>query len=70
MKKERMGRTDADKLETAKSKLEKLKRQSASVYREWKPLDDRLRGIKEDIKYYTGRVEKITVRLNKAGGEI
>ena len=57
---------DQDKLDGARSKVEKLNLRLKSVVEQLTPLEKEKFKIQEDVKYYESRVEKLTARLKEA----
>ena len=66
---QKTGRSDRDKLDAAKSKLEKLKKKLESVLDQLEPLEIKKDSLEGDIRYYDGRVEKLTIRVFGVKGE-
>jgi len=55
------------KLERATSKLAELDEEFKRVVGLWEPLEFRKNKLLGDMKYYQGRVEKLTKRLREGG---
>lgn len=65
--KEHKERSGQDKLDAAKSRLVKLNVKLESILEQLDPLEEKKLKLQGDLKYYEGRVEKLTIRLS--GGE-
>lgn len=63
--KEYKGRSDQDKLDGAKSRLVKLKVRLEGILEQLNPLEKERDKLQGDLKYYKGRVEKLTARLKE-----
>ena len=53
------------KLNIATTELAKLENRLENIMVEWTPLEAKKNKVTGDIKYYSGRVEKLTARLQK-----
>ena len=62
--KERNERSDKDKLDATKARLKKLTTRLESIIEQLNPLEDERDKLQRDIKYYEGRVKKLTARLS------
>lgn len=58
-------RSTRDKLDASKSRLEKLNIRLKGILEQLNPLVSERDKLQKDIKYYEGRVEKLTARLKE-----
>ena len=56
-------RSDKGKLDTTKARLKKLIIRLESILEQLNPLGDERDKLQRDVKYYEGRIKKLTARL-------